>query len=74
MTNPGFGSGKVTRRGLGRGMRTSGRRNQPVIVIRRHQDQFPATMSRDLYRLTPSLVLDLAEIALELGCRSLGHN
>jgi len=101
MTNPGFGSGKVTqhgslqqfvevrvlrahfcpayrfnhyRGGLGRAMTTSGCRNQPVIVIRRHQDQFPATMSRDLYRLTPSLVLDLAEIALELDCCSSGHS
>jgi hypothetical protein len=100
MTNPGFGSDKVTRRGslqqfvevrvlrahlcpanrfnhyrgsLGRAMSTSGRRNQPVIVIRRHQDQFPPTMSRDLYGLTPSSMLDLAEIALELDCCSLGH-
>jgi hypothetical protein len=55
-------------------MTTSGCRNQPVIVIRRHQDEFPATVSRDLYRLTPSLVLDLAEIALELDCCSLRHS
>jgi hypothetical protein len=54
-------------------MSTAGCRNQPVIVIRGHQDQFPPTMSCDLNRLAPGLVLNLAEISLELDCRSVGH-
>src|SRR3546814_11246201 len=50
------------------------RRHQPVVVVRRHQHQLAPAMAGDLDRLTLGLVLELAELALELHCCGSSHN
>jgi hypothetical protein len=55
-------------------MSTSSCSNQPVIMFRRHQYQFPPAMPSDLHRLTSRLVLNLPEITLEFDSRCLSNH
>lgn len=56
-------------RRVGRSMGTFGGGRQPIVLFGRHQHKLAAAMPRDFYRLTLSLVLELAELALELQGR-----
>src|SRR3546814_14452048 len=47
--------------------------HQPVVMVRRHQNQFAPPVSGDLDRLTLGLMLELAELALKLHCCGSGH-
>ena len=48
-------------------------RYEPVVVVCREQNELPAPVSSNLYRLAQGCVLELAELALELYRRGLRH-
>jgi hypothetical protein len=50
---------------IGRSGAAPGGRCQPVIMLSRHQDEFPAAAAGNLDKLSPGLVLKLAEFALD---------
>src|SRR5438445_3812212 len=51
-----------------------GRRRQPVIMLSRHQYELASAVARDLDRLALSLMLKLAELALEFQGACLDHD
>src|SRR5205814_1284478 len=56
-----------------RAMTAPGRRNEPVVVVGRDQNEFPPAMPRNLDRLTQGPMLKLAELALKLDSCGLRH-
>ncbi len=59
--------------GLRRPMCAAAGRDQPVVVVGRHQHELAATVAGDFNRLAARLVLELAEPALKFSCRYLSH-
>src|SRR3990172_3703461 len=49
------------------------RGKQPVVLVRRHQDELAAAMPRDFNHLALSAVLKFAEFALKLDGRGPNH-
>jgi hypothetical protein len=50
---------------IDRSVAAPGGRRQPIIMLSRHQYEFPPALIGNLDRLSPGLMLKLAELALE---------
>jgi hypothetical protein len=59
--------------GIGRASGPACRGDQPVLVIRRHQHEFPAAVTGDLDGFALCLMLVCAEVALEFDGGGFGH-